>query len=290
MKPSVSNEWGKLNSVLVHRGDNAMDHSMEFWQQAVKPENLARHPEYGVVVAKELQNQVGAFRGLLLRNGVSLHIPESQPHALCQVFTRDPCFVVNDVLFIGSMGERYRDSEIQGLDLLRSRVEKVVDLRGEGRIIEGGDVFVMDEGETVLVGNGEITNEAGTEALFEALWKHTKVNNMRIIYHDALHLDCCFAPLPDGDALYAEDKLSLMSRSNIPNVNKFIPLDETEAHMGLAANLFWMSPKDVVSNTQVPKTNAFLHERGYNVHELPFDQLVHEWGSTRCTVCPLVRD
>ena len=59
--------------------------------------------------------------------------------------------------------------------------------------------------------------------------------------------------------------------------------------MGLASNLFWLNPDTVLSSTSAPKTNQQLRHRGYEVLEVPYDQLIHTWGSVRCTVCPLER-
>jgi arginine deiminase len=69
-----------------------------------------------------------------------------------------------------------------------------------------------------------------------------------------------------------------------------IPLNRDEATRHLAANIVWLDRRTVVSATTTEKTNALLRSKGYDVIELPFSDLVRQWGSFRCAVCPIQRD
>lgn len=283
----VPNEFGPLRAAIVHDGSNAIDVTIEDQVRLVPPDELARHPEAGSSARGRLIDQHARFRKLLADRGVTLLSPDTQPDAFCQVFARDPCFAVGDTLFVAGMRDEWRHPETVGLRALRGRFAKVVDLSGGGATIEGGDVMVLDGGGRVLVGMNRHTNAAGLRKLSDALGADG-VEVVRIP-HDALHLDCCVAPLPDGEALYAEDKLARSVATLRKCFRRLTPLDPDEAARHLAANVFWLDERRVVSGAAARKTNDLLRGRGYEVVELDFSDLVALWGSFRCVVCPVER-
>jgi N-dimethylarginine dimethylaminohydrolase len=201
------------------------------------------------------------------------------------VFTRDPCFAIGDTLFLGSLRDSYRHPEVAALvEIGRSSPDGAA-LGGDGVQIEGGDVFVCNEGRTVLVGMNRHTNEQGRALLAALLGPEVEVVT---VPHRALHLDCCFAPLPDGQALIARDRLHDEGRRQLERRFCLIDLDPKEAALHLAANLLWLDRRQVVSGSAARKTNEWLWREGYEVIELDFSQLVSMWGSC-CVTCPLVR-
>lgn len=140
-----------------------------------------------------------------------------------------------------------------------------------------------------MVGLNRHTNEAGCDKL-AAYLARSSVEVIRVP-HLALHLDCCLAPLPNGEALYCVGKLPDPSVNVLRGrVSRLIPLDPEEARIHLATNVFWIDERKVVSNTATARTNRLLRDRGYEVIELDFSQLVRLWGSFRCVVCPLERE
>jgi N-dimethylarginine dimethylaminohydrolase len=280
----VKDEFGPLQVAVVHDAANATDISMDDLRQLVPPDELRDHPETGPVTRARLIEQQAAFLRLLAFRGVTLHRPDPQPSAFCQVFTRDPCFAIGDRLFLGSFRDAYRHPEVGGLLHVGRQVPRVTCLWGGGATIEGGDVLVLG-GRAVLVGTNRHTNEAG----FENLARELGAEVVRVP-HRGLHLDCCLAPLPDGEALYApgllpDETLALLGR----HFTRLTPLDAEEAALHLAANLLWLDAQHVVSGQAARRTNALLRSRGHEVYELDFSQLVSLWGSFRCVTCPLVR-
>ena len=104
-------------------------------------------------------------------------------------------------------------------------------------------------------------------------------------------MDCCLAPLPNGEALYASALLPDSSVSKVAMYfSKLTALDADEAARHLAANIFWLDPQRVVTAVATRKTNALLREKGYEVIELDFSDLIAQLGSFRCVVCPIERD
>lgn len=287
LKVSVHDEFAKLRTAIVHDASNATDLTMDDWRSFLPPEYLAQHPETGPSSKERLIEQHGRLRTLLTDNGVDLLSPEPQEEAVGQVFARDPCFAIGGTLFVGGLRDAWRHAETVGLRDIRTRFERVIDLSGDGATIEGGDVMVLDR--RVLVGTNMHTDAGGIRNLSNAL-AGSGIDIVRVP-HKALHLDCCLAPLPNGEALYAPRKLPDSSISLLANYFvRLIALDPDEADRHLAANVLWLDNRSVVSGVVTKKTNALLREKGYKVIELDFSDLVSQWGSFRCVVCPIERE
>jgi N-dimethylarginine dimethylaminohydrolase len=284
---NVKDEFSSLRVVIAHEALNAIDISMEDHRRLIEPELLQQHPETGPIFRQRVIEQQAEFLRLLRFNGVDVLSPNPQAAAFCQVFTRDPCFAVRDTLFLGSLRDTYRHPEVAGLVEVSRAGSAVAALWGNGATIEGGDVFVIDDGKTVLVGTHCHTNKAGIGRLTQ----HFRGRGIEVVAvpHKALHLDCCFAPLPSGEALIASNRLSDEGRQLLERRFHLIELDPVEASLHLAANLLWLDERRVVSGSAARRTNELLRSKGYEVHELDFSQLVCMWGSFRCVTCPLVR-
>jgi N-dimethylarginine dimethylaminohydrolase len=245
--------------------------------------------ETGPVFRQRVIEQQAQFLRFLRYNGVKVLPPNPQAAAWCQVFTRDPCFAVRDTLFLGSLYDSYRHPEVAGLVDIGRASSAVAALWGNGAMIEGGDVFVINDGKTVLVGMHRHTNDAGFHHLAQQFQGQDPEVEAIAVPHKALHLDCCFAPLPNGEALIARDRLCEEGLQQLEHRFHLIDLDRAEAALHLAANLLWLDERRVVSGTSARRTNEVLRSKGYEVHELDFSQLVCIWGGFRCVTCPLVR-
>ena len=285
---AVHGEFGTLKSAIVHDASNARTFTMDEQLRLIAPAMLRQHPETGPSTRDKLIAQHRKLRGVLAENGVTLLDPLAQRVAPFQVFARDPSFAIGDTLFIASLKDPWRHAEINGLRDLRSQFAHVVSLSSSQAAIEGGDVIVLDGQHKVLVGMNRNTDESGFRALasVNAMAEYELIR----VPHDALHLDCCLAPLPDGGALYSLAKLPESSVRIVKRCfDQMVPLDLEEASLHLAANLFWLDGARVISNVKTPKTNRLLQRRGFQVTELDYSELVALWGSFRCAVCPVER-
>jgi N-dimethylarginine dimethylaminohydrolase len=197
---SVQGEFGTLKAAIVHDGSNARTFTIEEQKRMIAPEMLRAHPETGPSSRERLIAQHRKLRELLVANGVTLLDAQTQVVAPYQVFARDPSFAIGHTLYIASMRDPWRHMEINGLIELRAQFADVISLSSSVAAIEGGDVIVQDGTHRVLVGMNRNTDEAG----FRALASTNQVSEYELVRvpHDALHLDCCLAPLPDGSALY----------------------------------------------------------------------------------------
>jgi N-dimethylarginine dimethylaminohydrolase len=285
----VRDEHGPLRRALVHDPSNAIDVSMEELRRTIPSRVLREHPESGEVDREKVMQQHHEFREVLARHGVTFVAPARIEGAYCQIFTRDPCFVVDDQLFVGVMADDFRTLEVAGLGPIRNRYRaRATDLIDADVRIEGGDVILIKAGATVLVGTNRNTNAQGVLALA----RHIEPGGARVVEvpHRALHLDCVLAPLPNGEALFMPERLPRESFERVrPLFKAMHPLHPHESHRKLAANLLWIDPETVVSSPGAPRTNRQLRDMGYRVVEVPFDDVVKKWGSFRCVVGPLER-
>jgi dimethylargininase len=196
--------------------------------------------------------------------------------------------VIGDRLFVGGLTDDWRHAETIGLVDILSRCESVTDLSGDGATIEGGDVIVLDSARRVLVGLSRHTNVLGVRKLAAAL-EGTGIEVVSVP-HEALHLDCCLTPLPNGEALFAS---AWLPKASVKSLGKYftrlIPLPGDEATRHLAANIVWLDRRTAVSSTAAKKTAGLLRAKGYDVITLGFSDLVRQWGSVRCAICPIQR-
>jgi N-dimethylarginine dimethylaminohydrolase len=284
----VRDEFAPLRSVLLHNPTNAIDLSLADFEAVVPADELTEHPETGPVSKARVGEQHARLCDLIDQFGVAVVSPVEQPGAFCQVFTRDPCFVIRDRMYVAALRDAYRHPEVAGLTPLRHRPAAVAEPAQTDATIEGGDVFVLHDAGLVLVGTHRHTNAGGIAWLAEQL---EPVGTQVVpIPHRALHLDCCLAPLPNGEALFTPGKLPEASLEVArPFFTRLRPLDAEEGQRHLAGNLLWLDPENVVSSTTTPQTNGLLRSLGYRVHALDFSDLVAMWGSVRCVTCPLQR-
>jgi N-dimethylarginine dimethylaminohydrolase len=287
-KVRVRDEHAQLRAAVVHDARNAIDVSREEIEDKVDPAILRAHPETGPVDRQMVIEQHGRFLDLLAQKGVNLIKPIAAYGTYCQLFTRDPSFVVGETLFIGAMRDDFRKPETDALCPVREAFGPALKLTGTNRLLEGGDVMVLDGGSVVLVGTHRHTITSGV------LWLKEQLEPAGVqvveVPHRALHLDTALAPLPGGRALFLPGKLSRAALERIsPFFRGLEPIDHSEGLRRLAANLLWLDPDTVVSNAEAPRTNQSLTAAGFNVIPIQYDQVVSKWGSFRCVVCPLVR-
>lgn len=95
------------------------------------------------------------------------------------------------------------------------------------------------------------------------------------------HLDTCFCPLAEGQALYypaAFDEYALrVLQQHIPTL---IAVDKVEADR-FACNAVVAGNK-IVLNTGCPKIRRHLEELGFTVFETPLDEFIKAGGSAKC--------
>jgi N-dimethylarginine dimethylaminohydrolase len=100
------------------------------------------------------------------------------------------------------------------------------------------------------------------------------------------HLDTCFCPLSEGQAMFYPDAFDPYARKVLENhIPTLIPVKPEEAER-FACNAI-VSGKNIVMNDGCPKIRASMEGAGFTVLETPLDEFIKAGGSAKCLVLKL---
>ncbi|MFD1737634.1 dimethylarginine dimethylaminohydrolase family protein [Bacillus salitolerans] len=199
------------------------------------------------------------------------------------VFTRDVGFVLGEEMFISKMAHPPRVGEEQVLiDWLNHEGIPHQDLTKDH--IEGGDVLV--DGRYIFVGVSNRTNLVSVQHL-QALLLNFEVKALP--FSDKfLHLDCIFNIVSPTEALLYPGELSKEDEAFITSKYEIIELSKRE-QATLGTNILSIGHKRIISEPMNEEVNRKLRNRGFEVIEVPFSELIKAGGSFRCCSLPLIR-
>ena len=248
--------------------------------------------------------EMEAFAKVLEKHGVKVYRPEIIED-YNQIFSRDIGFVIEDK-FIKPRILKDRKEEIKGIQYILDEInpEQIVSVPEEVRV-EGGDV--MPWKDHIFVGYSEKedfenyivsrTNRAGLDFLANE-FPNKKVKGFQLNKSDeiakdnALHLDCCFQPIGENQAIiykggfkkeaeyqylvdyFGEDNLIHITRDEMYEMN---------------SNVFSISPRVVVIEEKFTRLAGILEEKGYTVEKVPYAEISKMEGLLRCSTLPLER-
>ncbi|WP_175989216.1 dimethylarginine dimethylaminohydrolase family protein [Bacillus sp. Marseille-Q1617] len=245
-------------------------------------ETQRRYHKENIDVEKAV-SQHATFLEILKSNGIETHLLSPDEAFPEQVFTRDIGFTVGKTLFISDMKMPVRQGEEGELKKwLSSRGLPYIDLIEDET--EGGDVLV--HGRTVYIGLSDRTTPGAVERIQSYLPDYEVISLP--IHEDILHLDCIFNILSDKDALIhregllEEDVNRLASEFHLIDVSR-------EEQFTMGVNVLSIGNKKVISLPINKEVNGKLRERGYEVIEVEFDEIIKSGGSFRCCTLPLLR-
>lgn len=293
----VDTEWGELKKVVVGHGrdmgtpasaETAFDPTSYFH---LKRGDYPSHPE--------VELQLDGLASVLAEHGVEVVRPMDQPE-LEQVFARDVGMVIEDRFFRSTMIAD-RANEWAGISpLLGGR--PVQNLPANVRM-EGGDVLLL--GDTIAVGvtrRPELAplktarTNAGALDFLSDTFPDKQVIGLELHKHDrdplrcALHLDCAFMPLGQGEAMVcrnafldAEQLEGLLSR-----FHHTLEISLQEAAL-LQSNLLHLDPETLLIDPRFSRIADVLRHRGYRLIEVPMHHVGKMGGLFRCTTLPLLR-
>lgn len=238
-------------------------------------------------------------------------------------FTRDPAFVVHDKIVISNPAKPARRPEARLVKAVLSRHPLFADcdiydgLLGTKATVEGGDIHVVND-ESVVIGVGERTNEAGMEALRDYLFENTAVNKVFAVYIPAkrefMHLDTVMTfvdrrrllTLPyvwENPSLYgdiasiAKGQCEMMGEEYIgPNPDYFEESSRLEVHKQSSGSVIIERYEDTIAGLaeyEVVDPALTIHVAGSthrfsNAHEHIAEALREQWndGANCLTVKP----
>jgi N-dimethylarginine dimethylaminohydrolase len=232
-------------------------------------------------------------------SGAEIHwLPSPDDGLSDAVFVQDPSFVTRQGAVLLNMGKALRraEPELHAACYEQLGVPLIGRLTGEATV-EAGDCFWLDA-QTLAVGRGARTNQAGIAALSDILRPHgISVQAYDLPYWTGpaacLHLMSLVSPLgPDialihapllPHALWAEMTARGWTLLNAPE-------DEFVASNGLSLNVLALGPRDLVMIDGFPRTRALMEAAGCRVQVFEGDALcIACEGGPTCLTRPVLR-
>ncbi|HET8860286.1 dimethylarginine dimethylaminohydrolase family protein [Marivirga sp.] len=252
----------------------------------------------------DMVKEIEAFAKVLEKYNVKIYRPEIIED-YNQIFSRDIGFVIENK-FIKPRILKDRKEEIKGIQYILEQInpDQIVTVPENVRV-EGGDV--MPWKDHLFVGYSEKedfeeyivarTNRAGLEFLANE-FPNKKVKGFQLNKSDevakdnALHLDCCFQPIGENQAIIYKGGFKLEEDYNYLKdyfgEENLIHITRDEMYE-MNSNVFSISPKVIVLEENFSRLAGILEERGYTVEKVPYSEISKMEGLLRCSTLPLER-
>jgi dimethylargininase len=233
-----------------------------------------------------------AFCELLEGAGAEVVLAESPARNPDAIYTYDPALVADAGALLLHPGKRCRRGEVEAMaaDFERARVPVVGRLEDPERA-EGGDCCWLDE-DTLLVGRGYRTNEAGIARLRELL------PGVEVLVFDlphwhgrgeVMHLMSLISPLaPDLAVVYSPllptRLVQLLEERGVELVE--VPDEEFDS---MGSNVLALAPRVALAVDGNPETRRRMERAGVEVLVYAGEELSKGDGGPTCLTRPLLR-
>ncbi len=306
MEYGAQTEYGKLKKVLMHRPTEEL--------KRITPGNKDAYLFRDVVYWKEFQKEHDAFTDILRGEGVEVHLvgdllDEGDRH----VAERLPNLVyTRDVISINGLGAmvlrmtyqpRYPEPLLAGKAVERLGVPIALSVAPPG-MVEGGD-FVYLDGETVMMGFGTRSNEAGVDMVRERMLGKAVREFVAVpLPSFRVHLDGALMVMAPDLALfhraslglfpsyvYDEDgvRLQFLEDYLCEKGVELVYADDTEVRM-FGTNIVGLGGGKCVSYEWNERITSILGDRGFDVIGIPGSQLSIGGGGPHCMTAPILRE
>lgn len=306
MEYGAQTEYGKLKKVLMHRPTEEL--------KRITPGNKDAYLFRDVVFWKEFQREHDAFTDILRGEGVEVHLvgdllDEGDRH----VAERLPNLVyTRDVISINGLGAmvlrmtyqpRYPEPLLAGKAVERLGVPIALSVAPPG-MVEGGD-FVYLDGETVMMGFGTRSNEAGVDMVRERMLGKAVREFVAVpLPSFRVHLDGALMVMAPDLALfhraslglfpsyvYDEDgvRLQFLEDYLCEKGVELVYADDTEVRM-FGTNIVGLGGGKCVSYEWNERITSILGDRGFDVIGIPGSQLSIGGGGPHCMTAPILRE
>ncbi|MFK3937332.1 dimethylarginine dimethylaminohydrolase family protein [Alkalihalobacillus sp. NPDC078783] len=228
---------------------------------------------------KQHQKLIDTLRSL----GVQVHELQADEQFPEQVFTRDIGFVIDQTLYLAALERPIRQGEEQVLKTFLDQKKLNYQLVTEGTI-EGGDVII--DGDHVYIG---VSSRTCTEVVERIKEQHPDKTVQPIHFNSSyLHLDCVFNPVSDSVALIYPEAIEPESVKILASHYSFIEVSKEE-QFSLAVNVLSLGENKIIVLPENKDTNDKLKQKGFELYEIPFSEIIKSGGSFRCVTMPLTR-
>ena len=299
---NIQNETGHLEAVVLGIANSfGGTPSLE----ACYDPKSKEHVKAGTFPTEEsIIPEMKAVCDVLEKHGVKVYRPK-EIEGLNQIFARDIAFVIDDKMVLPNIIDDRAD-ELKAIQAVIDEIDthQLMKMPKEARA-EGGDVMIWNE--YLFIGYSEEedfekyqvarTNKEGV-AFLQTTFPNRKVKAFELKKSDinprenALHLDCCFQPIGNKQAILFEDGfknsedvaflVDYFGEENIIRITR-------EEMYEMNSNVFSISPKVIISEKGFVRLNSELRNRGFQVEEVPYAEIAKMEGLLRCSTMPLRR-
>lgn len=299
---NVQNETSDLEAVVL--GTATSPGPTPSIEDAYDPKSRVFIQKAEYPVEEDMIAELDAFQAVFEKYKVKVYRPDVLQD-VNQIFARDICFVIGNKLVVSNViGERAE--EIRGIQYVLDQInpEHIHTLPDSARV-EGGDVMPWNGKLFVGYSKDEDfkkykvsrTNEEGVSFLSHNFpeWDiHAFELSKSDLdpYQNALHLDCCFQPIGENQAILfpggfknPKDPQFLIDYFGKENI---IEITSDEMYQ-MFSNVFSISKNVIVSEKKFTRLNQELKSRGFTVEEIPFYEISKQEGLLRCATMPLRR-
>ncbi len=202
-----------------------------------------------------------------------------------QVFTRDVGFTLGETIFVAHMAHDLRKGEENVLKVWLED-EEISYYNLIGNKIEGGDVII--DQDTIYIGLSNRTNQLAVEHITRLLGRQFDIKAIPI-EEKYLHLDCVFNVLSPNVALVYPPALSENDLQFFSSRYELIEVTEEE-QFTLGTNVLSIGSNKIFSLPVNEKVNSQMREKGFEIIEVDFTEIIKSGGSFRCCTLPILRD
>ncbi len=238
-------------------------------------------------------NLHNASYGLALEQWKRLHaavseaadvlLVEPEPALPDMVFTANGGLVRDGVAALSGFAhvERRREEkhfkawfEVEGFSV--AEPEAGVTFEGEG------DALFTPDGQRLWLGHGWRTDVRSAQWL-QSLWPSVEIVPLRLVDPCFYHLDTCFCPLVNGDALYYPAAFDAGSRALIESFypeRRRIAVAKADA-LRFACNAVTIGER-VVLNEISAELRGEMEARGFSVRQVQLSEFMKAGGAAKC--------
>ncbi|MDH5792365.1 MAG: arginine deiminase family protein [Candidatus Bathyarchaeota archaeon] len=306
MEYGAQTEYGRLRKVLMHRPTEEL--------KRITPGNKDAYLFRDVVYWKEFQREHDAFTDILRGEGVEVHlvgdlldegdrlVAERLPNL---VYTRDAISIngLGAMVLRMTYQPRYPEPLLAGKAVKRLGVPIALRVAPPG-MVEGGDFVYLDE-ETVMMGFGTRSNEAGVDMVRERILGKAVREFVAVpLPSFRVHLDGALMVMAPDLALFHRASLGLFPSYVFDEDGvrlqfledylgekgvELVYADDTEVRM-FGTNIVGLGGGKCISYEWNERIMSILGDRGFDVIGIPGSQLSIGGGGPHCMTAPVLRE
>ncbi len=306
MEFGAQTEYGRLRKVLMHRPSEEL--------KRITPGNRDAYLFRDVVYWRLFQREHDAFTEALRGEGVEVillgDLLEGRDREVANrlpnlVYTRDVCSVsyLGALLLRMTYQARYPEPILVGKAMERLGIPIALRVKPPGTV-EGGDFVYLDR-ETLMIGFGTRTNEAGLEMVRDTMLGRAVKEILAVpLPSFRVHLDGGLMVLAPDLALIHRPSLEMypayLCRDDGVELTfvedylrergvELIYADDSEVRM-FGTNIVGIGGGKCVSYEWNERIIGELEDGGLDVIRIPGSQLSLGGGGPHCMTCPILRD